>query len=588
MERINKNASEHKDGVYTRLYRYLLREDTYYLAYQKLYANKGASTKGIDRDTADGFGKNYVDKLIQELSNGTYRPKPVRRVYIRKPNGKMRPLGIPSFRDKLLQEVIRRFLEAIYEPNFSDFSHGFRPNRSCHTALKQAQVYFTGAKWFIEGDIKGCFDNIDHEVLIKILERKIKDSKFINIIRQFLKAGYMEDWDYHKTYSGTPQGGILSPILANIYLNELDRKIMEMKESFKEPHKRKYTYEYSVMKGKRDYQKAVLKKAKEEDREEILRRIEYYTKELYKIPRTPADDKDINFVRYADDFIIAVKGSREDCVRIKAELTEYLTNELKLTLSDEKTLITHSSNKARFLGYNISVRRSQIIKQNGQGCKQRTLNNKVELTIPFDKIEKFMFERGIIRQTGADKFRPLHRKGWLYLPDYVIVERYNAEMRGIFGYYRLAVDYNCLGYFRYLMEYSCYATLAGKYNSSISKIAKKYKKGKIWSVPYVTASGEMREKRLVTLKDCKFNDCEDRITVHKYAPNATNATIRARLQRGVCELCGKKSDEPCEVHLVPSLKSLDGNELWEQIMLKSRRKTLVVCEECHKAIHAHN
>ena len=141
LERIAKNSSEHPDGVYTRLYRYLLREDTYYLAYQKLYANKGASTKGIDRDTADGFGKKYVDKLIKDLSEGTYRAKPVRRQYIKKPNGKMRPLGIPSFSDKLLQEVIRRFLEAIYEPNFSDFSHGFRPNRSCHTALKQALVH---------------------------------------------------------------------------------------------------------------------------------------------------------------------------------------------------------------------------------------------------------------------------------------------------------------------------------------------------------------------------------------------------------------------------------------------------------------
>ena len=423
LERIAKNSSEHPDGVYTRLYRYLLREDTYYLAYQKLYANKGASTKGIDRDTADGFGKKYVDSLIKDLSEGTYRAKPVRRQYIKKPNGKMRPLGIPSFRDKLLQEVVRRFLEAIYEPNFSEFSHGFRPNRSCHTALKQAQVYFTGAKWFIEGDIKGCFDNIDHDKLIEILERKIKDSKFINVIRQFLKAGYIEDWDYHKTYSGTPQGGILSPILANIYLNELDNKIMEIKESFKQPHQRKYTYEYSVMKGRRDYQKAKLRNAKEgDDKEEMLRRVEFYTKQLYKIPRTPADDKDINFVRYADDFIIAVKGSKEDCARIKAELAEFLSTELKLTLSEEKTLITHSSNKARFLGYNISVRRSQKIRRNGQGNKQRTLNNKVELTIPFEKIEKFMFERGIIRQTEADKFRPLHRRGWLYLPDYVIVE----------------------------------------------------------------------------------------------------------------------------------------------------------------------
>ena len=245
LERIYKNSSQHEDGVYTRLYRYLQREDIYYLAYQKLYSNKGASTKGIDRDTADGFGEKYINSLIKDLSKGTYKPRPVRRIYIKKPNGKMRPLGIPSFRDKLLQEVIRKFLEAIYEPTFSDFSHGFRPYRSCHTALKQAKVYFTGATYFIEGDIKGCFDNIDHKKLIEILERKIKDSRFINIIRQFLKAGYLEDFKYHETYSGTPQGGILSPILANIYLNELDKKILEIRNGFIKPADRKYSVEYS-------------------------------------------------------------------------------------------------------------------------------------------------------------------------------------------------------------------------------------------------------------------------------------------------------------------------------------------------------
>lgn len=413
LERIYKNASDHKDGVYTRLYRYLLREDIYFIAYQKLCSNKGATTKGVDDDTADGFGKKYVDGLINDLKNGTYKPKPARRIYIPKANGKERPLSIPSFRDKLLQEVIRMFLEAIYEPNFSDFSHGFRPNRSCHTALKQAKIYFTGAKWFVEGDIKGCFDNIDHDKLIEILQRKIKDSKFINIIRLMLKAGYVEDFKYHETYSGTPQGGILSPILANIYLNELDMKLEEIQNRFKKPHERKYTYEYSVMKGRRDYQKAKLKKAKEDEKAEILDRIEEYTKALYGIPRTPADDKNLYFVRYADDFLIAIKGSKEDCIAIKAELTEFLKKELKLTLSEEKTLITHSSKKALFLGYNVSVRRSNVIKQNGQGYKQRTLNNKVELSIPFERIEKFMFDRGIIRQTESKKFKPIHRKGWL-------------------------------------------------------------------------------------------------------------------------------------------------------------------------------
>lgn len=584
LERIYKNASDHKDGVYTRLYRYLLREDIYFIAYQKLYSNKGATTKGVDDDTADGFGKKYVDGLINDLKNGTYKPKPARRIYIPKANGKERPLSIPSFRDKLLQEVIRMFLEAIYEPNFSDFSHGFRPNRSCHTALKQAKIYFTGAKWFVEGDIKGCFDNIDHDKLIEILQRKIKDSKFINIIRLMLKAGYVEAFKYHETYSGTPQGGILSPILANIYLNELDMKLEEIQNRFKKPHERKYTYEYSVMKGRRDYQKAKLKKAKEDEKAEILDRIEEYTKALYGIPRTPADDKNLYFVRYADDFLIGIKGSKEDCIAIKAELTEFLKKELKLTLSEEKTLITHSSKKALFLGYNVSVRRSNVIKQNGQGYKQRTLNNKVELSIPFERIEKFMFDRGIIRQTESKKFKPVHRKGWLYLPDYVIVQRYNEEMRGVLNYYNLAVDYNRLGYFRYLMEYSCLATLAGKHNSSISKIARQHRKGKYWSVTYITNSGIEKEKRLVTLKDCQNGKCNDAITKHGYI-SVTNASIRARLATGVCELCGKKTDEPMEVHLIPSIKTLQGEELWKQIMRNKRRKTLVVCSDCHKTIH---
>ena len=584
LERIQKNASDHSEGVYTRLYRYLLREDIYYLAYQKLLSNKGAATRGIDSDTADGFGKAYIDSLIGELSNGTYRPKPVRRTYIKKANGKLRPLGIPSFRDKLLQEVIRRFLEAIYEPNFSDFSHGFRPNRSCHTALKQAKVYFTGAKWFIEGDIKGCFDNIDHNKLIEILQRKIKDSRFVNIIRQFLRAGYVEDFAYHDTFSGTPQGGILSPILANIYLNELDNKILEIRRRFLKPNERKYTYEYSVMKGRRDYQKAKLKTASEEEKPRILALIDQYTQALFSLPRTPSEDKNLYFVRYADDFLIAVKGSKEDCIQIRAELAEFLSSELMLTLSEEKTLITHSSNKALFLGYNISVRRNQTIKRNGQGYRQRLLNNKVELTIPFERIERFMFERGIIRQTKAKAFHPIHRKGWLYLPDYVIVERYNAELRGVLNYYNLAVDYNHLGYFRYLMEYSCLATLAGKHNSSISKIISKYRKGKYWSVSYVTQNGLARERKLVTLKDCKGGYCDDVIVYHTYVP-VSNATIRARLAAGVCELCGKKTGDAMEVHLVPSLKSLDGSELWIQVMKSKHRKTLVVCPDCHMAIH---
>lgn len=583
LERIYKNSSEHKDGVYTRLYRYLLRDDIYYLAYQKLYSNKGASTKGIDNDTADGFGKKYVDSLIKELSDGTYTPKPVRREYIKKKNGKMRPLGIPSFRDKLLQEVIRNFLEAIYEPTFSDFSHGFRPKRSCHTALEQAKLYFRGAKWFIEGDIKGCFDDIDHDKLIEILQRKIKDSRFINVIRSFLKAGYMEDWKYHQTYSGCPQGGILSPILANIYLNELDNEIAKIKQAFDKPATRKITPEHSSLSAKLFKRRKKLKSATGEQRTALLSEIHDLEEQYRKTPSKMQDDKKVSYVRYADDFLIAVNGSKEDCVRLKEQLAKFLFDEYKLTLSKDKTLITHSSERVRFLGYDISVRRNQEYMTDSRGRKARHLNNTVALSVPFEKIEKHMFEKGFVRQTEAKKFRPLHKKGWLYLPDAEIVERYNAEIRGIVNYYYLASNLYKLQYFAYLMEYSCLATLAGKHNSTIKKIVAKHKQGKDWAIKYKTENGATKEKRIVKLKDCK-GKCEDKIVQHRYSVN-TNATIRARLQAGICELCGSKDKASYEVHHVPSVKGLDGTSLWEQIMKSKRRKTLVVCEDCHKAIH---
>jgi group II intron reverse transcriptase/maturase len=585
LERIYKNSSEHNDGVYTRLFRYLLREDIYYLAYQKLYSNKGAGTKGIDNDTADGFGKKYVDKLIEELSNNTYQPKPVRREYIKKPNGKMRPLGIPSFRDKLLQEVIRNFLEAIYEPNFSNFSHGFRPKRSCHTALKQTTRYFNGAKWFIEGDIKGCFDNIDHSKLIEILQRKIKDSKFLNIIRSFLKAGYIEDFRYNKTYSGTPQGGILSPILANIYLNELDNKVMEIKDKFDVITKEQGTKEYIQIRSRKAYLKKLLENAEGEKRIELMEELKQMERKHLTTPYKTNTDKNIAFVRYADDFLIAVRGNKEDCILIKEELRKFLVNELSLELSEDKTLITHSSEKVKFLGYNISVRRNQQVFKNSLGRKIRSMNGKVELTVPLEKIEKFLFEKGIVKQTKAKTFRPTHRRGWLYLPDHEILERYNAEIRGILNYYNLSANFYKLSYFCYLMEYSCLATLAGKYNSSISKIISKNRNGGSWTIKYSTSKGMIREKRIFKLQDSK-EICSDEIVAHVHNINThTNATIRARIQAGICELCGTSKGENYEVHHVSKLKTLQGSKIWEQVMIKKNRKTLVVCENCHKAIH---
>ena len=210
-ERVLNSLTEHSTDLnykFERLYRILFNEEMYYIAYEKLSKKSGNLTEGVNGETIDGMSISRIKRLIDTLKNETYQPMPSRRTYIPKKNGEKRPLGIPSFCDKLLQEVVRMMLEAIYECSFENSSHGFRPKRSCHTALISFQKSGNGTKWFIEGDIKGFFDNINHEVLINILKERIADERFIRLIRKFLNAGYVEDWVFHKTYSGTPQGGV--------------------------------------------------------------------------------------------------------------------------------------------------------------------------------------------------------------------------------------------------------------------------------------------------------------------------------------------------------------------------------------------
>ena len=587
LERIRKSSADHKDGVFTRLYRYLLRDDVYKIAYKNLYANQGAATKGTDNDTADSFSQEYIDKIIMELSSGTYEPKPVRRTYREKKNGKLRPLGIPSFKDKIVQDIIRMYLEAIYEPIFSDRSHGFRPGRSCHTALTQITKGFNGIKWFIEGDIKGCFDNIDHDVLLSILTRKIKDSRFINLIRKFLKAGYMEEWKYHATYSGTPQGGILSPILANIYLNELDMKIDEIKKAFDKPAKRKSTQEYSAKRWQIEKTEKATKDCTNADEKAMLiSELKKLRKELCQIPAKDQSDKKIVYVRYADDFLIGVNGTKEECQQIKSLLKEYLTEHLRLELSDEKTKITHSSDCARFLGYDVRVRRNNQLKKRSDGVIQRTLNLSVELLVPLkDKIERYMLNNKIAIIDKDGKFKPMHRNALVNNTDLEIVDNYNAQTRGICNYYSMASNFGRLDYFVYLMEYSCLKTLARKHQRSIGQMIDKYRYGKTWAIPYETKSGkkympivrftDMRAKR-----KSRYSQDIDKIVNPHYGFNELDKRISAKK----CELCGAENIA-FEIHHINKLKNLKGKELWEKVMISRKRKTLVVCKKCHYKIH---
>ena len=206
----------------TQLYRQMFNKDLYLVAYGRIYSNQGAMTPGPSQDTADGMSEDLIDEVTAQMRRERYRFSPARRVYIPKKNGKLRPLGLPSWSDKLVGEVVRLLLEAYYEPRFSDRSHGFRKGRGCHTALREIHNTWTGTTWFIEGDISDCFGSLDHEILLRILAEKIHDQRFLRLIGSMLKAGFLEDWQYHDTLSGCPQGGVVSPILSNIYLSKLD------------------------------------------------------------------------------------------------------------------------------------------------------------------------------------------------------------------------------------------------------------------------------------------------------------------------------------------------------------------------------
>ena len=589
LARISQNSLANKEEVFTKLYRYLLRPDIYFVAYKNLYANSGAATKGVNEDTADGFSEAKINSIIKALADETYQPMPVRRTYIQKKNNrkKLRPLGIPTFTDKLVQEVLRMILEAVYEPIFLDVSHGFRPKRSCHTALKQLRREFNGTRWFVEGDIKGCFDNINHAVLVGLLNNKIKDARITKLIYKFLKAGYLEDWQYHKTYSGTPQGGIISPLLANIYLHELDKFVMKLKSEFDTPGVGQITPEYRELHNEIKRLSYRLMKVTGEERKLVLAEYKLKRQKLMSIPCTAQTDKKLKYVRYADDFLIAVKGSREDCQWIKSKLAEFIGDELKMELSEDKTLITHSSKCARFLGYDVRVRRSGKIKRGGPGhVKMRTLNGGVELLVPLnDKICQFVFTKGVAIQKKDGSMFPVHRKYLVGLTDLEIVSVYNAELRGICNYYGMASNFCKLHYFAYLMEYSCLKTLASKHKTSLSKIINKFNDGTgKWGVPYETKLGSKR-RYFANYADCKgkgsaMDYISNAAVVYGYAVN----TLENRLKAKVCELCGTTESDHYEVHHINKLKNLKGKERWEIAMIAKHRKTLVVCRDCHRSI----
>ena len=593
-ERVLKALSDHSqssDYKYERLYRYLFCEEMFAVAYQRIYAKQGNMTPGTDGKTIDEMSLERIERLIVSLKDESYQPHPARRVYIPKKNGKKRPLGIPSFEDKLVQEVVRLLLEAIYEGHFEGTSHGFRPHRSCHTALGMIQKSFAGAKWFIEGDIKGFFDNIDHNVLISILRERISDERFLRLIRKFLNAGYVEDWKYNKTYSGTPQGGIISPMLANIYLDKFDKYIKEYAAKFRKGDRRSINPEYWRLNNKKNWLKKKLQKTSDEQiRKSYLYEIAQLSKQMLSTPHKDAMDADfrrMQYVRYADDFLISVIGSKSECETIKADITQFMREQLKLELSDEKTLITHAQDKAKFLGYEIFIRKSDAVKRNKDGVLKRDFNGAVVLTLNSAVIQKKLTEYNALEVRnidGKDIWWSKPRRYMTPMKPEDILAQYNAETRGLYNYYSLAanVSKECAS-FAFIMKMSMFKTLGWKLNTSARKVRQKYQKDKDFVIPYNDAKGKQKYRVFYNegfkKRNAQFDVDYDKLPQTMYVPYPS---LVERLKDGRCELCGKEGK--VVMHHVRTLTKLKGNNEWEKLMLKRHRKTLVVCEDCNSMI----
>lgn len=593
-ERVLNSLNEHsKDSSYKfeRLYRILFNEELFYVAYQKIASNGGSTTKGSDGRSIDEMSLARIETLIASLKDESYQPHPSRRVHIPKKNGKTRPLGIPAFEGKLVQEVVRMILEAIYEGHFETTSHGFRPKRSCHTALLHIQKTFSGAKWFIEGDIKGFFDNIDHDVLVGILRERISDDRFIRLIRKFLKAGYVEDWTFHNTYSGMPQGGIVSPILANIYLDKLDKYVKEYIRHFDMGTKRRPGKESNDLANERKRTVRKLKKVKDgTEKAALVARLKAIEQERAAFPSGDEMDgsyRRLKYIRYADDFILGIIGSKEDVLRIKEDIKSFLSESLALELSEEKTLITHTGKSAKFLGYEITVTRNNHQRRDVQGRLRRTYGKRVRLNVSMATLRDKLLEYGAMEiklRNGKEVWKPKCRSGLIFNDDLEILDRYNRETVGFCNYYLIANNCVVLHNFRYIMEYSMYKTFAGKYRSTVRKINKKYRLNKLFTVKY-EQKGVIKSRTFYKTsfkrRTTAFNGSCD-IEPYSIADvSRTNLTDRLKAEK--CELCGATGK--LIMHHVRNLKDLKGKESWKRLMSARKRKTIALCPSCHRLRH---
>lgn len=576
------------------LYRLMYKTDLYVVAYQKLKSVPGNMTPGPDGTTLDEFSLRTIERIISNIKDESFQFSRARRVHIPKANGKTRPLGIAPPRDKIVQEVMRMILEAVYDSpygsSFSDDSHGFRAKRGCHTALKSIRNNWSGVTWIIEGDVKAAFDCIDHDILINILRRKIKDERFINLIRKALTAGYYEFKTPVDSVVGTPQGSIVSPILCNIFLHELDEFVAGLIGTHEKGDKKRTSTEYNYRQKQIERVRSKLGEPGQDadERKELLKEL----KALLTTQKQSSPMRDdgsfirMKYVRYADDWCVGINGPKHLAVQIRDEIKAFMADKLGLTLNMEKTHIRHAKDEeAFFLGTRIKVGANsqkvvRIVDKNGRNYQKRVTGWLPQMFAPCDKLVTRLSSRGFCDLEG----RPLGKAAWMFLDDDQIVSMAGAVLRGLINFYSFVDNYPELRRVQYILKYSAAKTLAGKHRISVRRIFQKFgnvlaiekkRKAKTAFISFPTVVDWKRDPTRFKIGEVPSPD---------YALQKS-ITLRTRSKLWMnCVICG--SDEKVSMHHIRHVRKMGEKVVgFNRLMATLNRKQIPACTPCHVKIH---
>lgn len=573
MERLEgyrrRNNADHR-YVNGDIYRLFYNRDLYIIAYNSVKSNDGAETSGADGTSLHGFCEEWTTELIASMRDESYQPQPNRTMMIPKSNGKMRKLSFPNGKDKLVQEAVRIILECIYEPTFSNLSHGFRPKRSVQSAIAEVKTW-RGTIWFIEGDISACFDEIDHRTLETILRERISDERFIRLINKILKAGYFDmQHSYHGTKTGNAQGSCCSPILCNIYLDKLDRFMKSIIERDTTGDHRRQNSDYD--KAKYQYKKAV----RDGSDPKTVKRLKYEMENLPSSDRYDPNFRRVKYVRYADDFLIGMIAPKAYAVDLKQKIKEFLKNELCLRLSDEKTKITHAAdNDVAFLGYII---------RKGTGKHNKFQSNPFDPTIRIymntDGILKKLRENGMCTGNGY----PIGITRLLREPPEEIIKYGNQVLRGLLTQQRGCANFYKGSRIQYIVQFSIAKTLARKFDISMKKVFARY--GRSLLVNYKNAKGKACSASLALYKS--FSRQKDFFAKIKSAVKSLylpKYNLRDPLSR-ICYICGNPHFHVSMYHRKTKKKLDKPYSPIVTVMLAINRRQIPLCKHCFANVEA--